>query len=141
LDPVVQERENAARRELHLDPVVHERENAARQEIHGTERLDPVIREREHAARREIHGTERLDPVVQEHENADRRRRQENENNEIGRGAITDINMSMEDFIYRIRNDKNGECFSIADKNVNNALTLFYANMGYHKFGQYLKFC
>ncbi len=91
----------------------------------------------ENAARRELH----LDPVVRERENADRRRRQEEENNEFGRGAITDTNMSMEDFSYRLRNDKNGECFSLADKNVNNALALFYANMGFHKFGQHLKFC
>jgi hypothetical protein len=155
LDPVVRERENAARRELHLDPVVHERKYVARREIHETERLDPVVRERENAARRELHldpavherenAARRelhLDPAVQERENADRRRRQEEENNdEIGRGAITDTNMSREDFIYCIRNDKNGECFSLADKNVNNALVLFYANMGYHTFGQHLKFC
>jgi hypothetical protein len=49
--------------------------------------------------------------------------------------------MSMEDFIYRIRNDKNAESFSLADKNVDNALALFYANMGYHRFRQPLKFC
>ena len=30
--------------------------------------------------------------------------------------------------------------FSLADKNVNNALALFYANFGYHRFGPYLKF-
>jgi hypothetical protein len=46
----------------------------------------------------------------------------------------------MEDFQDRIRNDKNGECFSLADKNVNNALALFYANKGYHRYGQHLKF-
>jgi hypothetical protein len=136
LDPVVHERENAAHRKLHLDPVVHERENAARREIHETERFDPVVRERENGARRELH----LDRVVRERENADRRHRQEEENNEFGRGALTDINMSMEEFTYRIRNDKNGECFSLADKNVTNALALFYANFGYHRFGQHLKF-
>jgi hypothetical protein len=69
LDPVVHEREIAARREFHLDPVVRERENAAWQEIHETERLDPDVRERENVARRELH----LDPVVRERENAARR--------------------------------------------------------------------
>jgi hypothetical protein len=49
--------------------------------------------------------------------------------------------MSMEEYIYRIRNDENGECFALADKNVNNALALFYANLGYFRFGQHLKFC
>jgi hypothetical protein len=126
LDPVVQQRENAACRELHSDPVVQQRENAARRELHS----DPVVQQRENAARQELH----LDSVVQQRENADRRRRQEKENNEIGRGAITDINMSMEDLIYRIRNDKNGEFFSLADNFFNNALALFYANMGYHRF-------
>jgi hypothetical protein len=105
-----------------------------------TERLDPVVRGRENAARRELHQTERLDPIVRGRENNDRQRRHEEENNEIGRGAITDINMSTEEFIDRVRNDKNGECFSLADKNVNNALALFYANLGYHRFGQHLKF-
>jgi hypothetical protein len=52
-----------------IHPVVRERENAARQELHETERLDPVVRERENATRQELH----LDPVVRERENATRR--------------------------------------------------------------------
>ena len=47
----------------------------------------------------------------------------------------------MEDFTDHIRKDKNGESFALADKNVNNALALFYANMSYHRFGQHLKLC
>jgi hypothetical protein len=62
------------------------------------------------------------------------------ENNEIGRGAITDADMSMKDFIDHIRNNKNGESLSLADKNANNALVLFHANMGCHRFGQHLHF-
>jgi hypothetical protein len=87
-----------------------------------------------------MHETQRLNPAVRERENADRQHRHEEENNEIGKGAITDINMSTEAFIDHIRNDKNGESFSLADKNVNNALALWYTNMGYHRFGQQLKF-
>jgi hypothetical protein len=49
--------------------------------------------------------------------------------------------MPTEDFIDHPRKDKNGERFCLANKNVNNALALFYANMGFHKFGQCLKFC
>jgi hypothetical protein len=60
--------------------------------------------------------------------------------NEIGRGAIADVDMSTEEFTERIRNYKNGECFSLADKNVNNALALWHANMGHHRHGQHLKF-
>jgi hypothetical protein len=132
----VRERENARRQELHLDPDVRKRENAARQELH----LDPDVRQREIARRQELHEIERLNPDVRERENADRQRRHQEENSEIGRGAITDIHMSMEEFVDRIRNDKDGECFSLSDKNINNALALFYANMGYHRFGQHLKF-
>jgi hypothetical protein len=138
---VVRERENAARSQVRSDPVVRERENATRLERHETERLDPVVRQRENATRQERHQTERLDPVVRQHENADRQDRREEEKNDIGSGAITDLTMSTEDFINHIKNDKNGEAFSLADKNPNNALALFYANTGFHRFGQYLKFC
>jgi hypothetical protein len=48
--------------------------------------------------------------------------------------------MSTEDFIDHIKNDKIGESFSLADKNLYNGLALFYANMGFHRFGQHLKF-
>ena len=61
-DPVVHERENAARRDLHSDPVVHERENAARRELH----LDLVVHERKDAACQELCS----DPVVHKRENA-----------------------------------------------------------------------
>jgi hypothetical protein len=102
--------------------------------------LDHVVWEHENAARQELHETERLDPVVRERENADRHHRYGEENNEIRRGAITDTHMSTEDFIDHIRKDKNGESFSLADKNVNNSMALFYANVSFHKFGQHLKF-
>jgi hypothetical protein len=49
LDPIVRERENAARQELHLDPIIWEHDNAACQELH----LDPIVRERENAPRQE----------------------------------------------------------------------------------------
>ena len=157
LDPLVRAHENAARRYLHLYPDVREHENAARRDLHDTERLDPLVRAHENAARRDrhlspdvrahenaarrdLHDTERLDSVVREHENTNRKRRHEEAQNEIGKGAITDPNMSMKEYVNRIRNDKNGECFSLADKNIVNALALLYANMGFHRFGQHLKF-
>jgi hypothetical protein len=111
-----------ARQQIRFDPVVWERENVARQHI----RFDPVVWERENGARRELLVTERL------------HRREEQ--NEIGRGAIADVDMPGEGFTDRIRNDKNGECFSLADKDVNNALALWHANMGHHRCGQHLKF-
>ena len=43
----------------------------------------------------------------------------------------------MEDFTDHIRNDKDRESFALAAKNVNNALALLHANVG---FGQDLKF-
>jgi hypothetical protein len=116
------------------------KDNTVRRELHETERLDPDVRDLENAARRELHETERLDPDVRDLENADRQRRHREKNDVIGSGAITDIHMSMEEFIRRIRDDENGECFSRADQNVDNALALFYANMGFDKFGQHLQF-
>jgi hypothetical protein len=127
--------------ELCLDPVVMERENAARRKLHETEQRHPVVRERENASCQELHETERRHPVVPERENTeDCWCRHGEENNEIGRGAITDTDVSMEDFTDHIRKDKNGESFSFTDKNVDNALALFCANMGHHRFGQHLKF-
>jgi hypothetical protein len=107
-----------------------EHEYAARRQF----RSNPVVRERENVARAE----HRSNPVVREQENAARQHHRE-EQNEIGKGAITDKDMSMEEFIDRVRNDENGECFSLADKNVTNALALWYVNMGYHRYGQHLK--
>jgi hypothetical protein len=65
-----------------------------------------------------------LDPIVRERENANRQRRHR------------DSKRSTEDFIDYIRNNKNRESLSHADKNVNNALAYFYA---IYKFGQHLK--
>ena len=104
-----------------------EHEHAARRQ----HRADPDVRQRENATRLGRHETDRLEPVVRQHENADRQHRREEEKNDIESGAITDLTMSTEDFINHIKNDKNGEAFSLADKNPNNALALFYANTGF----------
>ena len=47
--------------------------------------------------------------------------------------------MSTETFVDQVRKKKE-KCFQKAEKNPVNALALFYANLGYHTFGQHLQF-